>query len=45
MHLHDNNFYYGDLKPQNILINEKTLQISFSDFGGTVYLKEGELNF
>ena len=38
--LHLENYYYGDLKPQNILVQSdyNDFRVKFGDFGGTVYL-------
>lgn len=37
--LHSNNYYYGDLKPSNILIGFNSY-IKFTDFGGTIFLNQ-----
>ncbi len=39
--IHDHGWVFGDLKPEHILIEPKTKQISFIDYGGLTRINEG----
>ena len=39
-YLHSKNVYYGDMKPENVLIF-KNYQVKLGDFGVSIKLQEG----